>query len=221
MADGGRAKVNKRERIWIAKEDWAEIELAVRRIAKAFGYGDGWRSPTFDIVENQDASEFDATAALAIYRRGDVVEQAAKSIGGSSGTTRQRRWVKRRGIATIPHHNPDPMACAALSFAQLPPHIEAMLMAYALADRSAWRLVERCASHVLPQVRTEAICHAMARLLGRTASIDAMAKVLHLRASAYADSVRVAERLLTNWLIRGAKAYNQATGGRMSCQRHE
>src|SRR5690348_8926489 len=141
MADGARAKVNKRERVWIASDDWTQIEIAVRRIARAFGYGDGWRSPTFDIGElpygGYSAGDDDrrpSSDGLAIAHRGGVVEQAAGSIRGSTRVTRRRCWSIHRGILSVPHSNPDPMAQAALSFAKLPMPIESMLIAYALGD---------------------------------------------------------------------------------------
>ncbi len=208
MADGGQP-TGKRQRVWIGPADWAQIERATKRLARAFGYGSGWRGEVLNVAESGMAeSGLDNSAAVALVHRGRVVDGAARSIRGSSSVRRQHAWTPHRGIVSVPHASPDPAGQAALAFAKLTGPLWPLLRVYALDELECWPEVERYLCRELPG-RMMACRHAMARLMCRTKAIDDQARVLGMRASTYRAQVREAEGTLARWLALASRRYNR------------
>lgn len=204
MADGGQAI-----------DQWGVIELAARRLARALGYGGGF------LVDTREEAQRNAESArgighFSIVRRGRVVEQAAKSIRGSTRVRRQHEWKQFAGVVAIPVVRPDQDALAALSFAKLDGPLEAILLLYATGDVPRyWPTVRRFGLAVMAvKLAEEALTDAMQRILcGRAAmSKDMRAKVLRIRADRYRRLTADCEKLLASWLWRASRCFLGACG---------
>ncbi|PXV58249.1 hypothetical protein SAMN04487785_105191 [Dyella jiangningensis] len=201
MADGGQTI------------DQSEvIERAARRLARALGTGYGWNPSMQEARVGVPGREvLDESCVLAISRRGQVTEQAARSIGGSLHVRRQQRWSTSRGVVAIPSYHHDSDALAALSFARLDGPLEAILLLYATGDvLRYWPTVKLFGLASKPsRFADEALTDAMQRILcGRAAvSQDNRARELGVRAESYRRSTKSYEERLFVWLVEAAKRY--------------
>lgn len=208
MADGGQTV-----------DQWDLVERAARRLARAFGTGYGWRPDVREAARVGGATTLPPQSpALAISRRGQVTEHAARSIGGTRHLRRQQEWSKSRGVVAVPSYRQDSDALAALSFAKLDGPLEAVLLLYATGDVNRyWPTVKRFGlAGTCSWFDDYAITDAMQRILcGRAAiSQDARAKELRLRASAYRELTRSYERRFRRWMEQAAKRFVLAFGGK-------
>jgi hypothetical protein len=208
MADGGQTV-----------DQWDLVERAARRLAHAFGTGYGWRPDVREATRSGGATTLPPQSpALAISRRGQVTEHAARSIGGTRHLRRQQEWSKSRGVVAVPSYRQDSDAIAALSFAKLEGPLEAILLLYATGDVSRyWPTVKRFGLAGNPFWQDDcALTDAMQRILcGRAAmSQDARAKELRMRASSYRELTRSYERRLGKWLASAAGHFLTAMGSR-------
>lgn len=201
MADGGQTI------------DQSEvIERAARRLARALGTGYGWNPSMQEARVGVPGREvLDESCVLAISRRGQVTEQAARSIGGSSHVRRQHQWSTSHGVVAIPSYRHDSDALAALSFAKLDGPLEAILLLYATGDVNRyWPTVKRFGLAASPfRFADEALTDAMQRMLcGRaTISKDDRAKLFRLRASTYRHLTDRCEGMMRSWLTKAASRY--------------
>jgi len=206
MADGGQTV-----------DQWDLVELAARRLARALGTGYSWHPDVREATKSGGATPLPPlSSALAISRRGQVTEGAAKSIGGSRHVRRQQEWSKSRGVVAVPSYRLDSDALAALSFAKLDGPLEAILLLYATGDVNRyWPVVKRFGLAVRPGVfGEESLLDAMERLLcfRRSAKtpLDGRAKALGIRASTYRDEVKRSGAMLESWLQRATVRYMNA-----------
>lgn len=205
MADGGQTV-----------DQWDLVERAARRLARALGPGHGWRPDVREATRGGGATTLPPQSpALAISRRGQVTEGAAKSIGGSRHVRRQQEWSKSRGVVAVPSYRQDSDALAALSFAKLDGPLEAILLLYATGDVNRyWPTVKRFGLAGKAAWADDcAITDAMQRILcGRAAiSQDARAKELRVRADTYRSQTRNSEAVIRNWLNRAAAIFLYAS----------
>ena len=214
MADGGQA---------IDQMD--VIELAGRRIAGALGYGGGFLADTREVAE-RNAESTRGIGHFSIVKRGRVVEQAAKSIRGSTRVRRQHQWKRFAGVVAIPVAKPDQDALVALTFARLDGPLEAILLLYATGDvPKYWPTVKRYGLAVKAvSFAVEALTDAMQRILCGRAAIaqDNRASALKIRASRYRRLTNECEELLRGWLRRAAVRFFVALGerdGNTPCRR--
>jgi len=205
MADGGQTV-----------DQWDLVERAARRLARAFGTGYGWRPDVREATRSGGATTLPPqSSALAISRRGQVTEQAARSIGGTKHQRRQQQWRKFSGVVAVPSYRMDEDTLAALSFAKLDGPLEAILLLYATGDVNRyWPVVRQFGVAVARDIRAdEVVTDAIQRLLcGRAAvAMDKRAKELGVRASSYRAATRRAEQKFRAWLFEAAYRFLHAT----------
>ena len=133
MADGWRPERRKEQ---FTAPEAEQLGRAAKRLAAAFGYGSGWKSPTLELPDTETWGE--GMAPLSIAHRGHVTEQAARSIDGGRHVRRQHAWTNHAGMVAVPTASPDPMGQAALSYARLRGPLEPLLLAYALESMPHW-----------------------------------------------------------------------------------
>lgn len=73
-----------------------QVDRAAKRLAAAFGYGTSWQSAPLQIPEADGLRMKSAT--LPVAHRGQVTEQAARTIGGCRHVRRQHAWAIHGGI---------------------------------------------------------------------------------------------------------------------------
>lgn len=207
MADGGQTV-----------DQWDLVELAARRLARAFGTGYGWRPDVNEAVMSGPGREVaPLSSALAISRRGQVTEGAAKSVGGSGHVRRQQQWMQYGGVVAVPSYRLDSDALAALSFAKLDGPLEAILLLYATGHVNRyWPTVKRFGLVAKPgRFVDEGLTDAIQRILvGRAAiSQDDRARQLHVRALTYRAVSQQCEALFRRWLIRASVGFINAIMG--------
>lgn len=195
-------------------DEWDELDNASLRLARAFGYGSGWRSA---IVHPSQAAmaegEISRAELVNVGHRGHVTEQAARSTSWcKTSVRRQHAWTLHGGVVALPFSKPDPGDLAALSYAQLSKLEHHLLIAYALEDIQAWYCTENALEPISFNGRSGAIAwrDAMARIMYRFAAtqIDDRAKQLCVKATDYRRATRRAEWILRANLIAAAKKYN-------------
>ena len=210
MADGSQRQRRKEK---FTDDEAAAVDRAAKRMAKAFGYGDAWNSPTWEIADGGREAAMNSKASLEISHRGRVFEQAAWRLGNATHVRRQHSWAKHGGVVAVPCVRPDPAGQAALSYARLVKPLLHLLRAYALESIADWYEVEPYLHAIRPSSNAViAGRDAMARIMFASAetSIDARALKLRIRRIAYREETRAAEAQLRAWLVTAATDYNRA-----------
>jgi hypothetical protein len=209
MADGGRSE---RRLEKFTDDEARELDRAAKRMAKAFGYGDAWKNPTFERVETGQGMN-ERGGALRIAHRGRVSEKADGRLDDGTRIRQQRSWTRHGGVVALPSTRPDPAAQAALSYARLAKPLLHLLRAYALESIADWYAVEPFLHAIRPSSNAViAGRDAMARIMfaGAATAIDARAQQLCIRSAAYREETRTAEAQLRAWLVTAAIRYNLA-----------
>lgn len=189
-------------------EQWGEIEHAARRVARAYGYGSGWRSP---VTQHPEGDAEVGNARLSVAHRGRVVEQAGVAVPGAP-VRRQHAWSVHAGIVAMPVAAPNAECVGALAGAGMTGPLWPLLKAYALETISDWYMVEPFLWRALPtRNRVIAGRDAMARIMYRVAAtpLSTRARELHVRASDYRQETRTAESVLARWLLAAARMANR------------
>lgn len=202
-------------------DEWEQLEAAALRMARAHGYGSGWRSAVAHpsqaamATEEEEEDEVHASEILSVAHRGQVVESAARRTSHTKVHVRRHHaWTTHAGIGVVPFYKPNVDDFAALSFADHTSLEENLLRVFALEDADAWIRVEG----LLPLCQRidsfggdPAIPYrdAMARIMFRAGTaIDQRARELGVRAENYRTATRRAEWLLRSLLMSGARKYN-------------
>lgn len=194
------------------------VERAARILARALGAGYGWRPDVREATRGSATPLPAQSSALSISRRGQVTEQAAKSIGGTKHLRRQQEWSKSRGVVAVTSYRMDEEALAALGFAKLDGPLEAILLLYATGDVNRyWPCVERYGlATTNAMFAREALSDAMERVLclrrREKVPCDLRAKALGVRAATYRGEVLQCRVILMCWLERAACRYMHALG---------
>lgn len=197
-------------RVGLTADQWGEIERAARRVARAYGYGSGWRSP---VRHHAEGNAEVGNAALSVVHRGRVVEQAGVRVPGAP-IRRHHAWSVHAGIVAMPSASPYAESVGALAGAGLTGPLWPLLKAYALESVDDWYAVEPFLWRALPtDNQVMAGRDAMARIMYRVAATaqTTRARQLRVRASDYRRETHVAEVTLLRWLLVAARMANLHT----------
>ena len=212
---GGGSRANEGRRADPFQGNGEVIDGACKRLAASYGYGRNFNTDTLLPTTQWESSDGPRlrTESYAIASRGRVVEQAAKSINGSASAGRFQKWSHTAGIAALPAFVPDPAGQLTRLETSLSPHLQWLLLAFALEDVRAWYRLEAAIHGSTPDsLRVMAWRDAMARLMYCRAgtAIDVRAKQLGRRAATYRQTTEDAELQLVDWLVEAARAYLDA-----------